>query len=350
MKTRTDIHRPSAITPENYEFVGCDYYGPSYGDQVDRKYIHQHMARTGGKYSNHDHGGTCHVCGAAALYVAIYHHNATNTYIVTGEDCASKMDAGEAIAFRSLRKRIAAGRKADKGIKKAKEFLAAANLMAAWDIYTDRAANYGKETKYEEATIHDIVSKLVKYGSVSDKALGFARSLIEKIANRAQIEADRAKAQEAALPVPLTNDRILIKGTVLSTKVVDGPFGRQTKVLVQHADGWKVWGSAPVYADKGDVIEFYAKVQVSDKDAKFGFFSRPTKGRVVEEKKAAAPVVDTTWGVIIGFVEGLPGTISGKTEAEAKVIFDQACEMASKGSIDHVLLTHGGNTVDTWGT
>jgi len=346
MTTRTDIHRPSAITPEDYSFIGCDYYGPNYGENLDRQFIRKHMDRTGGKYSTHHHGGSCHVCGASAMYVAIYHHAKTNTYIVTGEDCASKMDTGEAIAFRSLRKRIAAERKADKGVKKAVETLKAANLTAAWEIYKD--AN--RVDKYEENTIRDIVSKLVRYGTISEKAEGFMRSLIEKIAKRAEIEAERARATEAALPVPMTDARILIKGKVLSVKVVDGYYGRQTKILVQHADGWKIWGTAPCHCDRGDEIEFCAKIERSDKDEKFGFFSRPTKPRIISSALVTEMLADTTWGVIIGHKDGLSGTISGKTKEQAQVTFDEACEIAGNGHLEYVLLTHGGNTVDGWGT
>lgn len=273
--TRTDIHRPSQITPEDYAFVGCDYYGP-HSQFTDRKFINQHIARTGGTYSNHDHGGTCHICGASAMYVAVYHHARTNTYIVTGEDCASKMDTGEAVAFRALRKRIAAGRKAEKGSIKAMEILKAANLEAAWEIYKG-----GPSDKYEESTIKSIVSKLVKYGSVSDKALSFVSSLIEKIGKRAEIEAQRAREADAALPVPVSDNRILIEGKVLSVKGVEGRFGYQTKVLVQHADGWKVYGTQPIDCQRGDVIKFYAAVQQSKDDPKFGFFSRPTKAEHV---------------------------------------------------------------------
>lgn len=163
----------------------------------------------------------------------------------------------------------------------AQQILVAAGLQAAWDIY-----NAGVSDKQEESIVFDIVSKLVRYGSISDKALSFVRSLVEKIAKRSEIEAERARAWEAAQPVPTIDGRILIEGEVLSVKGVDGRFGYQTKVLVQHADGWKVWGTQPIKCERGDVIRFYAKVEPSDKDAKFGFFSRPTKAEVV----SSAPV------------------------------------------------------------
>ena len=106
MTTRTDIHRPSAINPHEYEFVAFDYIGPGYAGlslMSERRAFQQHLTRTGGKYSAHDHGGTCAVCGACAFYIAKFYHRATNTYICTGEDCAAKLDMGDAVDRKSTR-------------------------------------------------------------------------------------------------------------------------------------------------------------------------------------------------------------------------------------------------------
>src|SRR5674476_177968 len=70
MTTRTDIHRPSVIIPSDYQFVAFDYYGPDNGFMciTEQQAFRAHVAQTGGKFSDHDHGGTCDVCGASALY------------------------------------------------------------------------------------------------------------------------------------------------------------------------------------------------------------------------------------------------------------------------------------------
>jgi hypothetical protein len=73
---RTDIHRPSAILPSQYDYVGFAY-APRESDtfasradgSVSYRAIEAHMANTGGHYSTHDHGGTCYVCGASAIYL-----------------------------------------------------------------------------------------------------------------------------------------------------------------------------------------------------------------------------------------------------------------------------------------
>lgn len=286
--TRTDAHRPSAIQPENYEFVAFDYL-PSDGDplgsalfmQDQRRAKRAHMDRTGGTYSGHQHGGNCHICGSVnAIYTATFFHHPSNAYVRTGLDCAEKL---ECRGIEGFRRNVTNALEARAGKAKAQAVLAQAGLGAAWEIYTatDRAG-----FKYEESTVTDIVSRLVQYGSTSDKAMNYVRSLCDRIANRAQIAAKRAAETEAAKPVPATDERITIRGKVISTKA-PGEYDvfPQTKVLVQHADGWKVWGSLPsalASVERGALVEFSAKIKPSDRDPKFGFFSRPTKAQIIE--------------------------------------------------------------------
>jgi hypothetical protein len=278
---RTDAHRPSAIIPADYRFVACDYYGPMAELWLvgDRAAFRADMERTGGRYSGHEHGGTCHICGAHAMYVAKFHHAQSNTYIVTGMDCAEKMDMGDAIAFRSIRKRVAAGRKAQRGVAKAEGILAEAGLTAAWTIY--RAQPVDGEGQ-EESTVRDMVGRLVQYGSISEKAMNWLRVLVtERIPGRAERKARFAAEAEAALPVPASDQRQTVVGTVLSIK--EGHFG--PRMLVKHADGWKVFGSVPTAIagiKPGSRVQFDALIKRSDRDEKFGFFSRPTKVSEIE--------------------------------------------------------------------
>ena len=281
MTTRTDIHRPSAIVPADYDFVALDYYGPSDGGQdlvFERQAFRAHRERTGGKFSGHDHAGSCHICGAHALYVAKFHHRPTNSYIVTGLDCADSLEMGDPVAFKRFHRSIVDQGKTAKAKAAAKAFLEQAGAAAAWDIYAaaDRA------DKYEENTISDVVGKLVQYGSISEKQVAFVQKLLAKIPARAQQEAARAAEAAAADPVPVFAGRAKIEGKVLTIKVVESQFGSQTKMLVQADAGWKVWGSVPssIGPERGDRVYFEAKVERSTDDPKFGFFSRPTKARI----------------------------------------------------------------------
>ena len=280
---RTDVHRPSAINPEEYDFVSFHDHRPDARavNLVEREAFRAHMALTGGKFSGHDHGGVCHICGNAnAMSVARFHHRRSNTYIEVGETCADKLAGGEAINFRAFCKRVAAGIAAAAGRHKAECILREAGLGAAWVVFT--AENDGGHT--EEATVRDIVSKLVRYGSISEAQVNFLRSLIDRIERRAEIAEQRAAEDAAAAPVPVTDERIEIVAEIVSRRTEEGPYGTVHKALFRHATGYKLWGTLPNSidtAERGDAVEFTARVTVSDRDPKFGFISRPSKARIL---------------------------------------------------------------------
>lgn len=296
MTTRTDTHRPSAINPREYDFVASDYIGPGASDTwrflaAERQAFRAHVERTGGKYSGHEHGGTCHICGATAFYIAKFHHRPTNTYICTGEDCAQKLDMGNPVAFRTFRDKVHGAREAQAGKNKAQTILADNGLTAAWTIYAtegEARANF----KYEESTITDIVGKLVRYGSVSGRQLDFVRNLLTQIDKRAGLKAAREAADANAKPLPKFDGRATIEGVVLSIKTGENAYGPYTRMLVRADDGWKVFGSVPAQiadVQRGDRVRFAAKVEPSKDDPKFGFFSRPAKGEIIP---VAAPATE----------------------------------------------------------
>ena len=274
---RTDEHRPSVIVPENYQFVAYDYIGGSdlgaiMALKAQREILNAHMTRTNGKWANHEHGGTCHICGAMATYLCIFYNEKLNDYIRTGEDCAQKLDMGYD-DMNPFRRAISDAREAKAGKAKAQAILADAGLSRAWDFGPDHS-DRTIEWKYEELTINDMVNKLIKYGSVSEKQIAFLHKLLAQLDNRAVLEARRQTEHDAAADCP--EGRVTISGTVLTVKDVEGYAGEPaTKILVQSEEGFKVWGSRFANAEKGQQIKFVATVTRSDKDSKFGFFKRP---------------------------------------------------------------------------
>jgi hypothetical protein len=272
--TRQDVHRPSVITPEDYDFVGFVYLGEH--TETDRTLVEAHMKSTGGTYSQHSHGGNCHICGAHAIYTALFHHMPSNTYVRTGLDCAEKLGNYDSTLFR---RQVKKALEQNAGKRKAQALLNERDLGAVWAVFTSQANGR------EEDTIKDIVWKLVRYGSISEKQYEFLRRLLHSISNRAVIEAQRAAEAEAAAPVPETEARIAVIGTVLSIRAADDndQFNR-TRILIKHRDGYKLWGTLPAALSGvavGADVQFSAKVKRSDKDTKFGFFSRPTKAKQV---------------------------------------------------------------------
>lgn len=270
---RTDIHRPSAINPADYEFVGFECL-PKNGDEfsaeaqrIERERIKSHMARTGGKFSSHAHGGVCMVCGNAnAIYTAVFHHGPSNDYVRMGQDCAEKVEVHcDPDAFRRFK--VALKRERDM-----RAALTAYGIEDVWEIYC------GTGGGYEEYTLRDIVRRLDRYNNLSEAQVRYVRVLIEKIKARRPVT-------EAVADVPVTNERIEIVGTVISKKQVDTPYGRQWRMLVKADAGFKVFGTVPsslVFEVNPQVrVKFEAAVSRSKDDTTFGFFNRPTKAEVL---------------------------------------------------------------------
>lgn len=326
---RTDIHRPSAINPEEYYFVECyclesHDIGEALANIEARKRIREHMERTGGRYSNHDHGGTCHVCGAHANYLAVFYHEATNRYICTGFDCAAKMDMGDKMAFRALKRAIADARQAKAGKMKAQAILTDAGMARAWELYAGQNIPADREPRREchcgyslscrdcQGTgerpnsydiLRDIVGRLVQYGNISDKQLAFLAKLVDRVDNYAKFEAAREakRAAEAAAAADCPTGRVVITGEVISTRSQASDWGLTYKMLVKDDRGFKVWGTVPAGIDmytvaagkpgdywqrqhtvgRGDRVEFTATLKPSPDDPKFGFASRPAKAKML---------------------------------------------------------------------
>lgn len=255
---RTDAHRPSAIVPADYNYVAHRYFGPDALEvnPMGARLISEHMARTGGKYSGHEHGGSCHICGAHALYTAVFHHVPSNTYIVTGLDCAEKMDmdCGDGDAFR---KQIRAALEARAGKRKAEAVLEQNGLGAAWAVYTGPYSD-----RFEESTITDIVGKLVKYGSISDKQTSFVGNLLNKINNRVAIKAARAAENAASTHIGSVGERREFTVTVAFVASFETQFGTMFVNGLKDASGNVViYKGSKALAAKGDSIKFVATVK-----------------------------------------------------------------------------------------
>ena len=324
MSQRNDIHRPSAITPEDYDFVAFDYIGGSDLSAIlmlkaERNKTEIHMEHSGGKWASVNHGGTCYVCGACAMYLCIWHNRVTNEYIKTGEDCAAKMDMsyGDSNQFR---KAIHTALHAIAGKKKALQLLTDAGVTRAWDIYQAMQPRREAEQAAFEASGHDqsrpafalqeelkiesIVSTVIRYGSLSDKQVDFLKVLFARVddAPARQAAIDARKTAEAAITAAapdVPNGRQVITGTVLGLKEVEDYSrfgGMKCNALIQTTEGYKIYGSRFANVNKGDTVKFTATLKRSDRDAKFGFFKRPAL-YVPKVKTASAALMRTiAWG------------------------------------------------------
>ena len=339
MADRTDVHKPSVIIPEDYYYVAEDCMkvqglGDALCMKAQREIIAKHMKRTGGRYAQVETTGNCMVCGSVnAFYTSLFYHAKSNTYVRMGHDCADKCDMSGSTERNLFRKALQDVREAQAGKRKAQALLGDAGLSAAWDIYAadyeslpkdpktvvnreekhdefgtlvQEAYQYSGSTFYEEQTIRDIVTKLVKYGKfASENQSNLLRTLVERIPDRdrrnAEYAAKRAAEKEAAKPAP--TGRLKVEGIVLKVEEKENYFGTRTVMTVRTDEGWIAWGSVPsgVTVEKDCRVVFVATVTPSGKDNKFAFYTRPVLYKTKEEKaaeKAQRKAEEATWAQV----------------------------------------------------
>jgi hypothetical protein len=167
-------------------------------------------------------------------------------------------------------------------------------------IFEGAPVDHPKDGQYFEGwasgTVSDIKRKLYQYGSLSPKQVELLKRLHEELHER-QVEQAAEEARTVAIPAAIVGTRSTVEGTVLGTRVDEGYYGYTHKMLLEvEAEGgvFKLWGTVPsaiasIYdedgnyvrgIEKGDRVTFTAKVEQSDDDEAFGFYSRPTKASI----------------------------------------------------------------------
>lgn len=119
----------------------------------------------------------------------------------------------------------------------------------------------------------------------SDRSLGLMVSV--PVSYERHLTKLEEKANEIVPTTPLVEGRIELVGKILNIKTVENAYGFALKMILQLADGNKVYGTLPkALADdescnRGSEVKFVAKVARSDDDEHFGFFSRPSKAELL---------------------------------------------------------------------
>jgi hypothetical protein len=230
--------------------------------------------------------GKCGICGANYRYGDIWQHIPTGHLIHVGHDCADKYamladrDDFNA-ALESIKRRRAAVIQAEHNRIIRANFLAAnPGLAEALEVDHD--------------ILRDMNDKLNRYHALSEKQVAFAMKLAKEVLERASMPA------EVMIPAPVSNDRVVIRGRMISRKVQESDFGivlRMTVKVETPAGNWLCWGTCPneLSATNGDVligcfVQFEAML-VPGREAHFAFFKRPTKARVISEEEYRKPLV-----------------------------------------------------------
>lgn len=315
MTRRTDVHRPSAMDPADYVLVGeaDDHHSEGFFDFDWQRYAELKNAPELADRDYRDaegiewdeltgRGACCHCGNRRIRYWAFFLHVPTGKVVAVGNACAGKLGLKSRDDLKR-REQVQRERMAAK--------------LAEW-----RAADPRNEQAYAEllrqedeaggSGSNDFVDSLLRYARGNGGLTVAQREAvirgIEARAQRAQERAERDAKMGDPEPadVPLTGDRMTITGRLVTTKSQQGYGGRdEMKMLVIDDRGFRVWGTLPgVIVDQafeqsrrdgytsGGVqqalqagmkcrVEFTAKVERSRKDSTFGFFSRPTKAKVI---------------------------------------------------------------------
>lgn len=299
------IHSPSQFKIEDYRFLGVFYVGIS--DDIaayysaDHRYLADKLVGLGFTDDLFDVvSETCTSCGTPFAHGAAYLHTPTNEVVSIGHICVGELwvhpdfDTKE----RHRKTRAAATRKMNRVLREAGDEYLAENFADQMGVMASVDAGELPKTRklgYAYGVWDDMIRVARQYSSLTDKQLAFANKLLAEVEEHLEyVEKEAA----TAAPVPVTSERMRITGTVLAVKWQDSPFAYNAgamKMLVRDDRGFKVWGTLPKSldryapeghylgnAERGMTVSFEAKVEVSQDDETFGYFSRPTKASYPE--------------------------------------------------------------------
>lgn len=250
-----------------------------------------------GHYSHNGEHSRCYECD-------------NKGYAKLGEQLASKEAAEKWCHVRALAKANRERKANEKAAKARAARDARVEAMKASDpqvfvllqkIYDDESEAYqtGDYSKVSKsAFLRDMAGNLFNAvgKDFTENMMAALRKVVAANAERAVVDAARPACPEG---------RIIITGTVVSTKSYETDFGTAYKMLVEDESGFKVYGSIPsnLWSEveflgayrklawnetdgvmtklKGMQVTFTATVEQSKDDKSFGFFKRPTKASVV---------------------------------------------------------------------
>jgi hypothetical protein len=294
MPNRTDVHSPVNLVTEDYEYVGAFDNSPPPGSYIGdglRTFDFDGVSIQGTNWMNAEmrylcglveasktarYGDSwqCDHCGARIRYVGVLLHKPTGDHIAVGETCLDNRFGRATVDFQKLRKQAQLDREKQR-------LLTASNAFRAEHDEVDWLALDESENSF----VQDVIRKLRQYGSISDKQLAAIQTALVRDAEREVRQAAEALVPKAEVP---EGKGLVIVGELVSTKWVESQYGSALKGLVKVESEfgfYKVWGTVPSAisdANRGDIIKFTANVQRSEKDADFGFFSRPRLATIVK--------------------------------------------------------------------
>lgn len=309
--TRTDIHRPTELTTEDYVYVGGydNEIGLPGDSPAGANRARLRAAIAASTTTAYHSGSQCDHCGAHIRYVAVVRHTPTGDHLAIGETCLDNRFERATADFQAMRKAAQLDREQQRLVTASNAYRADHDVD--WDVL-DASVN---------GFVMDVLAKLRRWGSISDKQL---TAIVGAVVRDTQRDADQAVTAVTPSAVAPNADGVTVEGRIVSLKWKDSDYGGAMKmtVVVTTPDGdYRVWGTqpralegewgcmgcgstAPVCRDGcdshnhaagyvgaaavGDTVRFTANFSQAHDDTSMAFFKRPRKATIV----ATAPVVD----------------------------------------------------------
>ena len=294
---RYDVHRPSSaeFDPQKYEFKGV-FCSDDKSSRAARTECINILQNAGWKFGA---GSTsqCGHCGAAIRYSAIMLRRDVKEFIIIGETCLGNRFPLSKAQFSALRKTMKTDRERVI-VSECRDALVAAHpvLSRLDELVVASSSNF----------LWSVRDQLNRRGVLSDKQIAAVVRAAERIDQQAVRKADWA-ARDDALRASGVNapegKGVKVQGTVLTRKNVISDYGDREVMMVQHADGWKVWSTVPASilpqyirgidgneividgAEVGDVIEFTADLAHFPDSNLISKATRPRAASIITKSK-----------------------------------------------------------------
>ena len=288
---RNDVHAPTNLVTEDYDFLALIDHDQNESTEgaatAERQAVMQSILAQGYRMASVHHAGQCDHCGSHLRYAALMLHKPSSTVIEVGETCLDNRFSVATAEFQKARKNAELAR--------AKHRIVAARNAFVSENPDLAFLNTGEIPEVLDwcEFVHDIGRKLRTYGDLSDAQVSAVRKVYASSVKR---ESEKvAEIPESLADAP--TGRVVVEGTVVSTKWQESQYGDTLKMLVKVTESdestWKLWVSVPsslhrdyfdevsgawvdMNVNRGDVVKIRVTVTPSDNDPSFAFGSRPT--------------------------------------------------------------------------
>ena len=332
--SRSDEHRIAVLNPADYRiaaFEDCheeegffEWLTPTFahsgvvnkfGGNFNRDSVAEEevFAELDERLNEPEVGYGCRICGQSHgnRYWTYFEHIPTGDIIRVGSKCAIMVGLGTREELEDRR----AHERREMAIERGKHLNGNPARRQALGVATDAVMDWqethgiepfnatgsklmtyaeGVDTPWIIQFAADVLNRFNREAYLSDKQWKILCEFNERYAkDRERIENQETREQqwqredEEAEEIP-TEGRVHVKGEVIKVDEEEDTYsydGFRTVMTVKDERGFRIKGSVPSAiwnVQKGDQVEFDARLKRSRPNPKYGFYSRPTKALIVK--------------------------------------------------------------------